>query len=374
MDPEKKYPILSSLLRPFCKRHRKTLALVVAAITATGQARSFAVATTMAMWLGTRLDSAINRFYRLLGNRHIDDTELVWTLADLLCPKPSRHLLIAVDWTEWHHGLRMLAAAVVTGKRGIPLFVQAFRQRIWRRSQNSRENTFLRLLAEALRRAQVKGTILCDRGFRRVSWIQLLQELGLGFTVRLMSDVLVEIEPGQQVALADILLTQGELVDLGVVPLRSDGKASARVIGYWAPGAREPWWLATSETGPASHALKLYDRRMTVEEHFRDTKGCRFGVKLFWTQFRDPEALARFVMLLAIAILCWTLAGIAAARRNPSLRLRSRKKGPRQSFVTIGLRILASGVLYLRFTEAAVARLLELPTLRRVEGAAVGGK
>jgi hypothetical protein len=112
-------------------------------------------------------------------------------------------------------------------------------------------------------------------------------------------------------------------------------KKFATVAG---PDAHEPWWVATSESGSAKHALALYDRRMTVEEQFRDTKCRRFGAKLSWTQFRDPGALARFVTLLAVALLIWTLAGIVAAEIDPSLRLRSRRKGPRHSFVAIGTR------------------------------------
>lgn len=374
MDPEKKYPILARLLSPYCKRHRKTLGLVTAAITTAGQARSLAIATTMVAWLGVRLGSALQRFYRLLKNRRIDDTALVATLAQALCRNPERHLLIPIDWTEWHHGLRLLVASVVLGKRGVPLFSQAFAQRIWRRSQNTRENTFLRVLADALRRAGVSATILCDRGFRRVSWLRLLQTLRLSFVVRLMSDVFVELEPGTKVALKDILLTQGKVIDLGFVALRADGAATVRVIGYWAPGALEPWWLATSATCDARRVLKLYDRRMTVEELFRDAKGCRFGGKLFWTHFRDPDALARFLALLAVALLIWILIGIAAARRDPSLRLRSRTKGPRQSYVTIGVRIAASGGDHHRWADASVGRFLEPPALRRVAGAAVGGK
>jgi hypothetical protein len=374
VDPEKKYPILSSLVRPFRMRHRKTLALVMAAITATGQARSFAIATTMAVWLGTRLDSAINRFYRLLGNLRVDDTLLIAPMADLLCAKSTRLLLVSIDWTEWHHQLRLLVAAAVVGKRAIPLYAQAFAQRVWRRSQNTRENTFLRLLAQGIRQASAKAVILCDRGFRRVSWIVLLDQLQLAFVVRLQSDVLVELEADLHVALAEILLTQGQVVDLGLVALRSDGAITVRVIGYWAPGAHEPWWLATSETSDPRRVLKLYDRRMTVEEQFRDAKGCRFGVKLFWTQFRDPDALARFLMLLAPALLLWTLTGVAAARHNPSLRLSSRTKGPRQSYITIGLRILASGHSAVYLAPFALRRYLQPPALRRVAGVAVGGK
>lgn len=374
MAPEQMYPFLSDLLSPFWKRHRKTLGLVIAAIAVTGQARSFAIATTLARWLGTRLDSAVNRFYRLLRNVRIDYTELASRWAWMLARRPDRHLVVAIDWTEWHHGLRMLAAAVVTGKRAIPLFVQTFLQKVWRRSQNSRENTFLRVLADAFRRAGVTATILCDRGFRRATWLSLLQKLELDFVVRIMSDVFVEIAVGKRVALQHVLLTQGKILDLGWVPLRADGFVTVRIIGYWAPGADEPWWLATNKTGPASQILKLYDRRMTVEEHFRDTKGRRFGVKLFWTQFRDPEALTRFMMLLAVALLIWMLTGIAAAKRQPTLRLRSKTKGPRQSYVTIGLRILAIEGQSVSLTIRAITRHLEPPGLRRISGTPLGGK
>lgn len=374
MDPERRYPFLRALLTPFCKRHRRTLGLVIAAIAVTGQARSFAIATTLSRWLGTRLDSAVNRFYRLLRNPRVDYTQFVEQWARLLVRGPDRHLLIAIDWTEWHHELRMLLAAVVAGKRAIPLYAEAFKRLVRVRSQNSRENTFLRVLADGLKRADVRATILCDRGFRRASWIALLQELRLGFVVRLMSDVHVELPSGDRVALKDILLTPGQLVDLGMVPLRSDKIATVRIIGYWAPDAKEPWWIATSETARASVVLKLYDRRMTVEEQIRDTKGKRFGAKLFWTQFRDPDALARFMMLLAVALVMWTITGFVAAFYNPSLRLRSRKKGPRQSYVTIGLRILCLEHKPVRLTHRAIGWLLEPPALRRVAGASVGGK
>jgi hypothetical protein len=374
MDPEKRYPFLSTLLDPFWRRHRKTVGLIIGAIAVTGQARSFAIATTLARWLGTRLDSAVNRFYRLLRNTRVDYLLFSERWVGLLARSPERHLLIAIDWTEWHHGLRLLVAAVVAGKRAIPVYVHGLRKVLRLRSQNTQENTFLRLLADILRRAGVKATILCDRGFRRVSWIRLLQQLQLGFAVRLMSDVFVELDPGIKVALDSIVLVQGQILDLGIVPLRSDGAVSVRVIGYWAPDAHEPWWIATSQAGPASGVIKLYDRRMTVEEQFRDLKGRRFGVKLSWTQFRDPEALARFLMLLAVALLIWTLTGVVAAGRDPSLRLRSRSKGPRQSYVTIGLRICSIEAEPIPICMLVIAAMLEPPQLRKTSALAPGGK
>ena len=372
MDPFRQYPVLHDLLKPFSRRHRKTMALVIAAIASAGQARSFAIATCMKAWLGIRLDSAVNRFYRLLRNSNVDYVELAASWAKVLARSRTRHLTLAIDWTEWHHDLRLLVAATVAGKRAIPLFVQGTRKLVRARSQNAYENTFLRVLADALKRAEVATTILCDRGFRRVSWISLLQRLQLGFVVRLMDDVCAEFE-AQVMPLASIPLPRGKVVDLGVVPLRSDGAVLVRVIGYWARDAKEPWWVATSETSDARKALKLYDRRMTVEEQFRDLKGKRFGAKLVWTQFRDPEALARFMMLLAVALLIWLTTGIAAARRDKSLRMTCRKKGPRQSYITIGIRIAILDDIMEPLTARRLARRLEQPSFRKLGRAGFGG-
>jgi hypothetical protein len=365
MDPEKKYPFLSEFLQDFWLRHRKTLGLIIAAIVQTGQARSFAIATTLARWLKIRLDSAINRFYRLLRNANIDNTLLAIAWVRLLAKRFSGNLLVAMDWTEWPHDLRMLVAAVVSGKRAIPIFAQAYPRPQRIRSQNSRENTFLRILADAVHRAGAQATILCDRGFRRVSWLKLLQQLRLGFVIRLMTDVMVEFG-GKRFLLSAYPLRRGQLVNFGVVPLRAEKPVMVRVIGYWAPKAKEPWWLATSEKGHARQVLKLYDRRMTVEEQFRDLKGRRFGAKLSWTQFRNPDQLARFTMLLGVALLVWLVTGIHAASFDRTLRLVCKYKGPRQSYVTIGLRICCARAHGPPLSGRRIGELLEPPAKRRL--------
>jgi hypothetical protein len=76
----------------------------------------------------------------------------------------GQQLFVAIDWTEWHSDLWMLLASVVTGRRAIPVYAATFAQQPKRRSQNSRENTFLRLLASKLRELGQQAVLLCDRG------------------------------------------------------------------------------------------------------------------------------------------------------------------------------------------------------------------
>jgi hypothetical protein len=75
---------------------------------------------------------------------------------------------------------------------------------------------------------------------------------------------------------------------------------------------------------------------MVTEEHYRDRNGCRYGIKLEWTAFTDAAALARLFLLAAIAGAVWLLAGVLASRADPSLRLDSRRKGPRRSLIAAG--------------------------------------
>lgn len=360
MPSETGYPFFQELVAPFRKSQQKTLWVVLCALIQAGQARSVSIAQAMAMQLRIRFDSAVNRFYRLLRNRRMD--ELLWLRQWMAClgKGPGSSLLVALDWTEWPHGLRLLVAAVVFGKRAVPLQVQTHPKQVTSGSHNRRENPFVRLLALCVKELGLRVTLLCDRGFRRVSFLELLQTLSLDFVVRLMEDVTIFLDSGLSGKLKDFLLPVGKVVDLGEVFVRSDQKVKVRLVAYLAQGAKEPWLLATSRIDPAMQIVRLYDRRMTVEEQFRDTKGSRFGAKLSWTQFKNPEQLSWMVRLVAVALLVWILTGKQLGTRSPSFLWVCAKKGPRLSWVTIGLCVCT----HLPFGQA-LGPPLSLTELRR---------
>ena len=64
----------------------------------------------------------------------------------------------------------------------------------------------------------------------------------------------------------------------------------------------EAWHLATSfRAKTAAATIKLYGRRFTIEETFRDQKDLRFGMGLRATHIRSAARRDRLLMLLAIA-------------------------------------------------------------------------
>ena len=129
-------------------------------------------------------------------------------------------------------------------------------------------------------------------------------------------------------------------------------------------GAKEVWWLATDLTNRVSKIVAYYDRRMGIEEQFRDAKGVRFGVKLKWTQFTKPEFVERMYLLVGIALLLWTSVGRAVEVEEPKVRLESRTRGARLSLARIGSYYWQKMSRRLKLTVTFVREHLPPPRLR----------
>ncbi|HEX7315677.1 MAG TPA: hypothetical protein VF297_17290 [Pyrinomonadaceae bacterium] len=155
----------------------------------------------------------------------------------------------------------MLTAAVCTGTRAIPVAVSACRKPSLARSQNLWEETFLRLTVDRLRAAGVSTVWLCDCGFHRVRWLEKFIEFEQQFVVRLTRDVTVRLAD-RVCLLKSLALGPGERRDFGWVWVRSDRCFRVRLIGVWAVGAKEVWWLATNLENAVSKVVPYYDRRM----------------------------------------------------------------------------------------------------------------
>ncbi len=332
---EKRYRLLSEFARGLHKTQAKTLVAMVHGLIRCGQMRSFAVAGALSEGTGVAFKSALQRFYRWVHNPNLDDLACWSALAGRVVAACGRQPLVAVDWTEWHSGLRVLGAAVCVDSRAVPVLVQAFSKSDIPRSQNTRENTFVRLLVR-LSEQMAHAVLIFDRGFRRVSLIRELRWLHQPFLIRLAAKVQV-VSGAYCGLLSEHPLRPGHIVDLGICSLGQRRPVRIRVVGVWARGQKEPWWLATTLSTPVKRVAELYDRRMGVEACFRDTKGCRYGLKIKWTAFKSAPALARLFLLAAIAIVVWQSAALLACRRDRTLRLPCPTKGPRRSLIAIGI-------------------------------------
>lgn len=219
------------------------------------------------------------------------------------------------------------------------------------------------MVAERLRAVGPEAIWLCDRGFHRVAWLGRLLTLDQRFVVRLHRDVTVRLAEGARL-LKSIEIKPGERRDLGFVLVRADGAVCVRVIGVWAAGAAEVWWLATDLPNAVSKVVSYYDRRMGIEEQFRDAKGVRFGPKLKWTQFTKAEFIERVYPLVGVALLLWTSVGRAVEQAAPKVRLVSKQKGARLSLARIGSYYWQKMARRVKLTRNFVREHLPPPRLR----------
>jgi hypothetical protein len=275
-------------------------------------------------------------------NERFDNWLLTEQLLRLTAPAGGR-LLLALDWTQWQDRFTVLTAAVCAGTRAIPVAVSACHKPHLARSQNLWGETFLRLRVDRLRAARVSAVWLCDRGFHRVRWLEKLIEFEQQFVVRLTRDVTVRLAD-RACLLRNLALQPGERHDYGWVWLRPDESVRVRLIGVWAADAKEAWWVATNLENRVSKVVGYYDRRMGIEEQFRDAKGHRFGLKLRRTQFTKAEFVERMYLLVGVALLLWTTVGRAVEESEPKGKAREQGEGGATVPGTHRLLLLAADV------------------------------
>ena len=95
--------------------------------------------------------------------------------------------------------------------------------------------------------------------------------------------------------------------------MTADRTEVGAVVIAKAAKMKDVWCLATSLRAlTASQVVKLYGRRFTIEETFRDTKDLHFGMGLRATHIRDADRRDRLLLLVAMAHTRLTLLGAAS--------------------------------------------------------------
>ena len=123
-------------------------------------------------------------------------------------------------------------------------------------------------------------------------------------------------------------------------------------------GMKEAWCLATSlSSAKAEEVIKLYSRRFTIEESFRDEKDDRFGLGLKEVALGTPGRRDRMLLVVAIARVFLTLLGKAGEDLGLDRQLRANTRRAKRTHS-----LLNQGKNYARGAAvgAAVAQALTL--------------
>lgn len=225
-----------------------------------------------------------------------------WLIRDI------KECVIAVDWSAWPtQSFSLLRASLLADGRSIPLLSLIAEGA--KLGNPALQNDFLDELAECM--ADRKVTIITDAGFRREWFNRVLKLTG---TDEWLTPGQLKAGTTPRCAGAARLTRYKESPAYGYVHVHRraekhrHGKKSRGRFHYTREEknqsrlGREPWVLFTSdaELKPRT-VMKLYSRRMQIEQNFRDEKSERYGMGLRSSFSRSVE---RMSVLNLVSTLC----------------------------------------------------------------------
>jgi len=275
----------------------------------------------------------IKRVDRLLGNpkMSVDRVSLFLSIAHRLLRGAERPVIL-VDWTQACGTHVALVAAVPIGGRALPIYVEV--HPLKKLGNVVVERRFLRTL-KTIVPPECRCIVVTDAGFKGPFFSDVLKR-GWDFLGRVRGTTKAVTATGKKISKEEFYAKASITpVDLGAFGLFVEQQIPCRLVlvrkrrrpGPKLPppackeeresrqSALDPWLLATSlSDGDAADIVRLYAKRMQIEETFRDAKNHRFGWSLGSVRLSTPARAAVLLALAAVAFLVVTLIGMAVER------------------------------------------------------------
>jgi hypothetical protein len=257
--------------------------------------------------------SGVKQIDRLLSNTGIDLPQILkpWVAFVIGVRK---EIVIALDWTDFEKDDHTTLAAYLVTRHGraTPLAWKTVRKSTLKGTRNDHEYELVEQLHDYINK-DVKITLLADRGFGDRKLYDFLQLLGWDFVIRFRGCIVVEDDEGESRDAEAWVPASGRATMLRNVRVTGERAPVPAVVFIRAPKMKEAWCLATTLSDRrASEIVKLYGKRFTIEETFRDEKDLHFGMGLSATHIHDAHRRDRLLLLAAIAHALLTLLGAAA--------------------------------------------------------------
>jgi hypothetical protein len=270
-----------------------------------------AIGRGLADAMGSDPKHAVKQVDRLLSNAGI--TVWLWFAQWVQFVVAERQeLVVALDWTEFDKDDQATIALylVTSHGRATPLLWKTVRKSELKNRRNEYEYQLVERLHELLPPAK-DITLLADRGFGDQKLFTYLDAIGWSFAIRFRKVIKVTYD-NKTMAAADWVPINGNARMLRDVLITEDNTPLRAVVLKHQKGMKEAWCIATNRVDlGAAGVIKLYARRFTIEETFRDLKDNHFGMGLSATHIGSPERRDRLLLLGAVAHALLTLLGAA---------------------------------------------------------------
>jgi RNase H-fold protein (predicted Holliday junction resolvase) len=267
---------------------------------------------------------SIKQVDRLLSNENVSP----WAMFDSwvrFVMGAREEILVALDWTEFDADNHTTLALYLITRHGraTPLLWKTFKKSSLAGNRNAYEDEVIERLHEILPET-IRVTLLADRGFGDRKRYEHLEALGWDYVIRFREGIAVTDASGTTRPAAEWLNSTGRAKMLKTVRVTQEETSIPAVVLAHDKKMKDPWCLATSRSDlTARQVVKLYGRRFSIEETFRDTKDIHFGMGLSATHIGDTDRRDRLLFIAAVAHVLLTLLGEAGERAGLDRLLKS---------------------------------------------------
>jgi hypothetical protein len=294
--------------------------------------------------LRVKRQSIVRRMERFLGNGAV--WVRVWyepiARGLLSAASASGSVGLVIDGTKVSFGQQLLMVAVVYRGRALPVLWR------WVKGQRGHSSQHKQLaLLSAVREwipAGVAVSLVGDSEFGHTFILEYLDHWKWSYVLRQSGHSQVWTCGADDWQRLDALApAPGEWCWLPPTVLTVDSAYPARLLLFWARGEKKPWLLATNLSHPPL-ILRLYTRRMWIEELFGDLKKHGFDL--------ESSHLLSFLRLnrltLAVAMLyVWLVSEGAHALANERAHLVDRSDRRDLSLFRLGLELIFQAISWL---------------------------
>jgi Transposase DDE domain len=312
--------------------------------------------------------SAIRRVDRFLGNTklHKERVNIYRLLINRIVGNHKR-LWIIVDWSEVPTTSdHILRAAIIADGRAITIYEEIHPEK--KLSNPKIEKKFLWNLKEILPEGS-KPVIVTDAGFHN-KWFSEVLSLGWDYIGRVRCGKKYSQNDGKTwhkytklfpratstpQSLGKVKLCRNNVLgtNLYLFKGKAKGRSLLNRVGKkrrdtnsmdHRKSGREAWVLASSLSGRgmASRVVKIYKKRMQIEEGFRDLKSSRYGFGFEDAYSRKRERIAILLLIASLASFVAWITGWAAEKSGLHLQFQSNSIQNRRvlSFFYLGCQVI----------------------------------
>jgi len=280
-------------------------------------------------------NSKIRRISRFLENGAVRVRDWYEPLAISLLERiveQGQEVRLLADGTKIGSGHQLLMVAIAYRRRAIPLAWTWVKSP--RGHSSAHKQKALLAYVQRLIPAGAKGVIAGDSEFGAVKVLKELEGWGWTYVMRQKGNTGVELQERPTGLRFDELVKPGDPPYWSAeAKLTREQKHSVNLLAYWKPREKQPWLLATN-LPTVREALRVYRRRMWIEEMFGDFK--KHGFDLESSHLRHFLRLSR--LTLAVAYLYyWLVAFGSQVIKASQRRLADRADRRDLSIFRIGL-------------------------------------